>query len=278
MDPAHQFFLLPGLGRGHQRWNVSLSDRNFLGHGVTLGAGLGQDENTSYWNLWFRQQRLFGTGLRLGIDYSNRQDGYLRQVFLSRPFYALERSWTMDLKYWDNLADCRYYLSNAGPAGDDPARNASLYAKLPYNYSGGRRRLPVPAQPTRTRAASGGWAAGSGCARTVFDLNQPDYELSDGRTDDLSWLAEPGQPFARDQGTTVFPYLWLHSLGRAWSKARFVLQYGPVEDLPLDFDFDFKAGPAGGSLGSTTGYAESKFHFEGLFTKWCPVWAGVTCS
>ena len=67
----------------NQRWNLSLSDKNFLGHGVTLGAGLGQDENASYWNLWFRQQRLLGTGLRLGLDYSKRQDGYLRQLFSS---------------------------------------------------------------------------------------------------------------------------------------------------------------------------------------------------
>ena len=258
---------------GDQRWSVSLSDRNFLGHGVTLGAGLGQDENTSFWNLWFRQQRLFGTGLRLGIDYSSRQDGYIRQVFLSRPFYAQSDSWTMDFKYWDNLADYRYYLSNAGPAGDDPARNISLYTKLPYHLSG----VEGGFQFRLTHSDEGRiWRLGGGVrlSKSTFDLNEPEYVLSDGRTEDLSFLAEPGQPFARDQGTTVFPYVWVHSLGRAWGTARFVLQYGPVEDLPLDFDFDFKAGPAGGQLGSTTGYAESKFHFEGLFTKWVRVGGG----
>ncbi len=258
---------------GDQRWSVSLSDRNFLGHGVTLGAGLGQDENTSFWNLWFRQQRLFGTGLRLGVDYSSRQDGYVRQVFLSRPFYAQSDLWTMDLKYWDNLADFRYYLSNAGTAGDDPARNASLYAKLPYHQSGADGGF----QFRLTHSDEGRiWRLGGGIrvAKTNFDLNETEYVLSDGRTENLSWLAEPGQPFARDQGTTVFPYVWLHSLGRDWSKARYVLQYGPVEDLPLDFDFDFKAGPAGGRLGSTTGYAESKFRFEGLVTKWVRLGGG----
>jgi len=258
---------------GDQRWSVSLSDRNFLGHGVTLGAGLGEDENTSFWNMWFRQQRLFGTRLRLGIDYASRQDGYLRQVFLSQPFYAQSDAWTMDLKLWDNLADHRYYLSNAGQAGDDPARNASLYAKLPYNDTG----VEGGFQFRLTHSDEGRiWRLGGGIRvqRSTFDLNQPDYLLSDGRTEDLSWLAEPGQPFAREQGTTVFPYIWLHSLGRAWSKARFVLQYGPIEDLPLDLNFDFKAGPAGGRLGSTTGYAESKFRFEGLFTKWARLAGG----
>ena len=74
---------------------------------------------------------MFGTRLRLGIDYANRQDGYLRQVFLSQPFYAQSDAWTMDLKLWDNLADYRYYLSNAGQAGADPASPQSLYSLLP---------------------------------------------------------------------------------------------------------------------------------------------------
>ncbi len=252
---------------GSQRWNVQLSDRNFLGHGVELGAGIGENEITSYWNLWFRQQRLFGTGLRLGIDYADRQDGYLRQVFLSKPFYALDDTWTMDLKWWDNLGDARYFLSNAGPAGEDPARAASLYAELPWNDS-----AVVGAFQKRLSRRDEGriWRLGAGVRvrETVFDLNQPNYLLSDGRTTDLSWLAEPGQPFAREQGTTVFPHIWLHSLGRRWNTARFVLQYGPVEDIPMDFEFDFKAGPAGGNLGSTTGYGESKFRFEGLIRKW----------
>ncbi|MEN8007313.1 MAG: POTRA domain-containing protein [Candidatus Krumholzibacteriota bacterium] len=258
---------------GDQRWSVQLADRNFLGHGVTLGAGLGEDENTSFWNTWFRQQRLLGTDLSLGIDYASRQDGYLRQVFLSRPFYALGDSWMMDLKFWDNLADHRYYLSNAGPAGGDPARNASLYAKLPYHHSG----MEGGFQFRLTHSDEGRlWRLGGGVrvAKTTFDLNDPGYILSDGRTEDLTWLADAEGPFARDQGTTVFPYVWLHTLGRNWDKGRFVLQYGPVEDIALEFDFDLRAGPTGGSLGSTTGYSESRFRFEGRFTKWSPLAGG----
>jgi len=258
---------------GDQRWNVSLSDRNFLGHGVTLGGGLGEDENTSYWNLWYRQQRLFRTGLSLGIDYANRQDGYLRQVFLSKPFYALDDTWTMNFSVWDNLADYRYYLSNAGPAGADPASTASLYAKLPFHDSAVEAAIQKRISPEGEGRV---WRVGAGirARETNFDLNDPDYLLSDGRIEDLTFLAEPGQPFARDQGTTVFPFLWVRTLGRNWAKARFVLQYGPIEDLSRELDFDLRAGPAGGFLGSTTGYAESKFHFEGRFTKWAQVFGG----
>ncbi len=257
----------------NQRWSLQLSDRNFLGRGVTLGAGLGQDENASYWNAWYRQRRLFGTGLHLGIDYSNRQDGYVRQLFVGRPFYSQGDAWTMDIRFWDNLADKRYYLSNVGPAGDDPTRTASLYALLPFHDSG----VSAGFQWRLSNSDEGRiWRLGGGVSvrRTVFDLYEPEYLLSDGRTEDLSWLAEPGQPFARDQGTTVFPYVWLRSLGRAWAKGRFILQYGPVEDFSTDIEFDLKAGPAGGNLGSTASYGESRFHAEGAFTKWTPMVGG----
>ena len=62
---------------GDQRWNVSASDGNFLGYGMTVGAGVGADENSSYWNLWYRQRRLFQSGFWLGLDYSDREDGHI---------------------------------------------------------------------------------------------------------------------------------------------------------------------------------------------------------
>jgi hypothetical protein len=258
---------------GDTRWGVQLSDRNFLGHGVTGGVGVGKDENASFWNLFYRQRRMLGSRLYLGLDYSERQDGFLRQILVSHPFYAQDDPLGMDLLLWDRKSDYRYYLSNAGPAGSDPSRSTSLYAKLPYNEIGLDARFQI-----RLGKPNGGriWRLGAGgrVADTVFDLDQPQYELSDGRFEDLGWLDERGQPFARDQGLTVFPYLWVHSIGRQWSKTRFVMQYGPIEDIPLDFSFDLKFGPAGGGLGSTTGYGEARFRAEGLFTKWLEVAGG----
>jgi hypothetical protein len=258
---------------GDTRWSVQLSDRNFLGHGVTAGAGLGQDENASFWSLFYRQRRLFGAGLLLGLDYSEREDGYLRQLVFGRPFYAQDDPLGVDFFLWDRLSDRRYYLSNAGPAGADPTSTASLYARLPQRETGGEVRFQV-----RVGEPNGGriWRLGAGAKveDAVFDLVRSGYELSDGRSEDLGWLAEPGQPFAREQGLTVFSYLWLHSIGRNWSKSRFVLQYGPVEDIPMDFTFDIKAGPAGGGLGSTTGYGETRFRLQAVLTKWLKIGGG----
>jgi hypothetical protein len=73
---------------------------------------------------------------------------------------------------------------------------------------------------------------------------------------------------AREQGLQVYPHLWVHSLGRYWKKARFILQYGPIEDIPLDFTFDFKTGPNGPAMGSTSGFGGSMWRTEIIATKW----------
>lgn len=250
---------------GDARWRASISERNFLGRGFTIGAGVGQDENASYWDLFFRQRRLFGRKLELGFNYSDRQDGYSNRIDLRRPFYAQDDPWGFDTLAWDAKADQRYFLSNASEAGLDPQANRSLHARLPFENSGAEGRFLVRVSPLRGRI----WRVGAGIRYTDrrYDLDDPPFELSDGRYDDLAWL-EGDEVFQRDQGTTVYPFLWLQSLGRRWEKARFVLQYGPIEDLATEFDLDLRVGPAGGRMGSSTGFGESVWRFEGWAQRW----------
>jgi len=251
---------------GDTRWRAQLSEGNFLGHGVTVGAGVGSDENASYWNAFFYQRRLLGRKIELGFNYSNRQDGYSNTLNLSRPFFAQDDSWGFDVLAWNSLADRRYYLSNAGPAGVDPGANQSLYARLPFDNNGFEGRVLFRVSPVGGRI----WRTGAGVryTDTVYDIDNPPYELSDGRYDDLGWLTDPDEPFARDQGRTFFPFIWIQSLGRRWEKARFVMQYGSIEDLSAEFRLDLKMGPAGGRVGSTTGHAEDRFRIEGVVSRW----------
>jgi hypothetical protein len=228
---------------GETRWSLQLSDNNFLGHGFTLGAGLGSDEDSGYWNAWFRQRRLTDLHLVVGFDCSQRDDGHFRNIFISKPFYAQDDRWSLEAKAWDGRTDRRYYLSNAGPVGQDPLRAASLYAKLPTHEKGLRLRLQrLVSTPGKGRV----WRLGLGLRiteLTVDPASRPAWLLSDGRYADLQYLDDPGQPLARELGTVVYPHLWLRSQGRDWTKARFVRQYGPVEDIPLDTMLDLKAGP-----------------------------------
>ena len=253
---------------GAARWTAQLADNNFLGYGVTLGAGLGNDLVGRYWNLWYRQRRVAGTGLSLGLDYADRREGHVRRLELSRPFYALDDPRGLSGKAWDEAWRNRFYLSNGGPAGGDAGRAASLYAEIPYAEKGVEAGAQWRLSP---RARGRVWRLGAG-ARVQEVRFTPDREpaiLSDGRPASLAWLAGAGQPYAREQGTTVFPYLWLRTVSRDWVTAHHLLQYGGIEDIEQGWDVELKAGPAGGAFGSTTaGGTRGRWRVESLVQRW----------
>jgi Surface antigen variable number repeat len=260
---------------GDTRWNVSLSEVNFLGQALTMGVGLGADENSSFHSVWFRKRRLTKAGLEVGVDYSQRQDGHFRNIFISRPFYALGDKWNLETRAWDSLGNARFYLSNAGEAGEDPKRNASLYALLPKH----QKSFEISSLMRLSPADEGRvWRLGAGVQILdhIFDADgQSSWVLSDGRETDLTFLTEPGQPFAREQGTTVFPFLWLRTQGRSWKKTSYVLQYGPTEDIPMDLSLSLKIGPTGAEMGSTTGFGGASWRGEAIVSKWMNLATGL---
>ena len=206
---------------GDQRWNVKVAERNFLGYGVTAGAGIGADEDRSWWNLWYRQRRILGSNLWFGVDWSETGDGHVRSVFLSRPLFALDDARGTDASVWDLEAEPRWYLPNGGDAGVDPNSEESLYSRVPRREKGADLRS---LWRLSERGQGRIWRLGGG-ARVVETswAPGPDAELSDGRITDLTWAEAPGSPMARDSGIEVFPYLWRQTVGRRWTEARFVL-------------------------------------------------------
>jgi len=259
-------------GGGDQRWSLELSEDNFLGRGVTVGAGLGEDENSTFWNLWYRQRRL-SAGLTLDLQYSKRGDGEIRRLAVGRPFYAQDDAWSVDVAGWDSGWEQRIYLSNGGPAGADAQRTASLYTRAPYADRAVQAAVQRRLSPTgRGRV----WRLGAGlrAQERLFDLGTGLFGLSDGRVADLGWLLDAGSPLARRQGTLVYPYLWLRTLGRSWAKVTYARQYGPVEDIPLGWDLDLKLGPAGGAVGSTSAWERERWRAEAAFQKWLPLLGG----
>jgi len=251
---------------GEQRWNVKVADTNFLGYGLTVGAGVGADEDRSWWNLWYRKRRLFDRALWLGIDWAETGDGHVRNVLLSRPLFALDDARGIDAGVWDREARLRWYFSNAGPLGLDPTAAASLHGRIHHREKGARLR---GLWRLTARGAPRIWRLGGGVR--VTDVRwQPGAadELSDGRLADLRGLDAPGSPMARENGLRVFPFAWLQTVGRRWVTDRFVIQYGPQEDIPLDAAFDLKVGPAGGMMGSTSAGGAGALRAEGTAEKW----------
>jgi hypothetical protein len=259
---------------GDKRWSASLSESNFLGRGTTIGGGVGATEISSYWNLWYRHRRMFGSRLWFGIDFSELEEGHAKKIFISRPFFAQSDPWFFHLEAWDNKFEMRYYLSHAGPSGLDPASSINLNALLPQHEKGFEGSFLI-----RAKGRNNGriWRLGGGLL--ILDsetkINPEGNILSDGRLVNLDYLLAEGEPLELFQGLTVNPFVWLQTKGRRWTKESFVMQYGAVEDIPLGITLDIKAGIRGSAVGSTSGCV-SQFHGEMDISRWSPLLGGMT--
>lgn len=257
---------------GDQRWSFKLSERNFLGHGLTLGAGVGEDEDGGYWSAWTNGRRLLGTDLQFGLNFSKRDDGHTRSAYIYRPFYALSDDWSLYVFAEDQLSESRYYLSHASPAGLDPTTSESLYARLPY---GQKTILTHVLWRITGRDEGAVWRLGPGIRIQERDVNldKPWAYLSDDRWANLSWMNDPEHPLASIQGTMVFPHLEVQLTGRNWTKSSFVRKYGSVEDVALDWNLAMRFGLNGTAVGSNVG-SRSRARFEGEIAKWTPLLGG----
>lgn len=240
---------------GDLRWNLAVTEKNFLGYGTFLLAAVGEELDASYGRLFVRQNRLFGSPLTVELNVDERSDGFARWLTVFVPFRAEDQTWSVLAHAMDRRYRARWYLSNAGPAGSDPARWESLYALLPFSMRAGRLEAMRRVNRLGSRRI---WRLGAGVQilEREHDLGDGLFRLADGRVADLSALDAPGQPLARDRGTEVWPHVILSSQGRRWVQTRFLFNYGNLEDVPLDLAWELRCGPAGPSMGSTAGAGE----------------------
>jgi len=233
-----------------RRWSILLSDVNFLGYGIQVGLGLGENEDYHYTHFVFGQRRLFGSHWSLEYRKTDPGDGYSESVALARPFFAQDDGFGLEAVTWREQFDRRYYLSNAGPAGVDPTDISSLYTQIPVTSAGFRCEALFRISP---RGSGRIWRLGPGLELLDqdFQLVDPESELSDGRWVNPRFLTDGETPLTRERGLGVYPLLCLESRGRTWTKARFTLKYGPVEDIPLDPRWDLRLSASGKWSGST---------------------------
>jgi len=161
----------------------------------------------------------------------------------------------------NSLQSPRYYLSNAGPAGADPVRSESLYARFPERHDEASLRLRFRLSDSdRGRLLRGG--IGLRYLYRRFDLVPSVQELSDGRYADLGFLGDPITPLTRASGTTIWPFVWIESGGRDFAKAGYLFQYGPTEDVPLGWSAELAIG--GSILNSVYAFTEDSLAPEQL--------------
>ncbi len=231
-----------------QRWNLSVADNNVLGTGIRFEAGGGRDEDRSYGLVRYFDRRLLGSRWTIGMTDIEQSDGSVRELDLMRPFYRQDDPRGLEIRLWRREADWRHYLSQAGPAGIDPA-GERLYCQVPAV----RKGLLLKSMWRVSRPRSGAIVRlGAGLKIEDRDYDTPEVlALSDGRRIDGGFLLDdPGSAVGREQGSTVQPLLALSLRGRRWTAARFVMRYGPVEDLLLDPAVDLEVGYAATAWGS----------------------------
>lgn len=263
---------------GGQRWSASLSDRNVLGGGFLLGAGVGENEVGSFTHFWFSKRRPFGSAWHVSAYYDEPSGGHRRGFVLARPFYSQDDRWGLTIRAWDYTDDYRYFLSNASAAGGDPAREASLYAEIPRSQTGGEAGFRVRLGAVGSTPADRIWRVGAGVRWTDSEHHvdrQPLWWLSDGSVQHLDFLLDPGSPLDRENGLRVFPYAHLESMGRRWIKRRFVNNYGPVEDLPLAWAGDLKLGFGGDAAGGDAGVQGTFLRAEAVAHRYFPLGGGL---
>ena len=240
---------------GEARWSASLTEKNFLGTGLLVRGAIGDDLNARYGRIYLKQNRLFRTPIQAELNLDNRTDGHDRWFALSVPFRADDQTWKVRVVGWNRLYNVRYYLSNAGPAGEDPGRNQSLYASIPRAYKSGEVSV---ARRVSAKGYGRVWRLGlTMVLRDIsFDLGNGQFYLSDGRAADLSYLQAPGSPMSRDTGLRVWPHLFVGTHGRDWIQTRFLRQYNNREDVALNWAATLRTGPSGTNVGSEAAHGD----------------------
>jgi len=191
---------------------------------------------------------MLGSRWMLRLLNVEQSDGARREFVLGRPFYRQDASWGGELRTWSLEYEPRWYLCCTGPAGASPA-GPRLYTQFPLVDEGLElswlRRVTPEGRGRLLRV-------GAGLRVRRRDFRTPvDLELSDGRVVDASVLTDPrDSALRREQGTTVLPFLALATEGRRWDSTRYLLRYGPIEDVPLDPFGELRVGYAPVVLGS----------------------------
>lgn len=259
-------------GDGEVRWDASVADKNFLGHGFELRGAMGHELDADYGRAYLKLNRSFGTPLSLVVSLDERSDGHDRNLRVALPFRADDQWWSAGIRVWDQQRNVRWYLSNGGCAGADPTREDRLYTLLPRERSGMQLDIMRRIGQRESRRV---WRLGAGLriSRLDYHVSGSGHVLSDGRVADLSSLAAPGGNMARETGSTVWPYLIASSKSRRWVKTRYLLRYGNQEDVLLDPSFLVMIGPAGTVVGSSAGDGD-RLRVEGEFQNWSQVGRG----
>ena len=84
---------------------VKLEDTNFLGSGASLKVFHDVTVDRTSTGLQAQSDHTFDTWVSTGVTFANNSDGYMREVSVQQPFYALNSRWAAGVYGIDDLQD-----------------------------------------------------------------------------------------------------------------------------------------------------------------------------
>jgi len=127
--------LTPGLSvsrsGGENRSQISISERNLVGTGITLKLAYTDTVDRSSTSFEFLDRNLGNSWTTLFLRRAENSDGDTTQIDLFRPFYSLDSRWSAGAGYLDDAREESFYA-----LGDAVAQYAVVNEK--YTIRGGR--------------------------------------------------------------------------------------------------------------------------------------------
>jgi outer membrane protein assembly factor BamA len=200
--------------------SIKLEEKNLLGSGQKLSFGWKNDVDRESLDFDYFDPHFHSTWTRLGLTYSNADDGDTKALRLDRPFYSL---------------DTRHAL---GTYLFDTTRNDPRYA---YGHKTGEYQLQQ-----QYAEVHGGWSAGwehGWVRRWTVGVTYDDNQFDDVPDEPL------GGPLPEDR-KLVYPWIGFDILRDAYQERTNQDQIERTEDVLVGFRAGARLGFAGDSLGS----------------------------
>lgn len=124
--------LVPGftLSRsgGANRSGLTLSEKNLLGHGVSLSLRYASDVDRESVGLSYYDRNLGRSWTSLFAAYADSSDGQTTDVRIDRPFYELDARWSAGVNFRDDAREVSFYdLGNEAAEYAEDSRVHTAY-------------------------------------------------------------------------------------------------------------------------------------------------------
>ena len=149
-DPAISY----GRSGGTNSTNLGFQELNIFGYGAAVQVGRSSSVDRTQNEIGISDGNLEGSRVAVSALYALNSDGYQHDLFVDRPFYALNSHWTGGFAAQDDLrTDSLYDLGNITDQFQERDEIAHVYGGFSHGLQNGWVATPS-ARPTMTGSST----------------------------------------------------------------------------------------------------------------------------